>query len=52
LLSNLSEPANSVSPIRLDVSGSTSDPAAFGAEHARPVLDELRASTTAAPTTS
>jgi hydroxymethylbilane synthase len=42
LLNNLSEPANGVSPIRLDVSGSTSDPAAFGVENARSVLDELR----------
>jgi hydroxymethylbilane synthase len=41
LSSSLSEPANS-SPLRMEVQGSTSDPAAYGAATGRSVLAELR----------
>ena len=41
LSSSLSEPAKS-SPLRLEVQGSTSDPAAYGAATGRSVLAELR----------
>lgn len=41
LLSNLSEPTKGGPPLRLSVTGSTSDPAGFGARTARAVLDDL-----------
>lgn len=44
LLSNLSEPAKSGSPLRIQVNGSTSDPAGFGVANGRAALEELLAS--------
>ncbi|MET1008073.1 MAG: hydroxymethylbilane synthase [Propionibacteriaceae bacterium] len=42
LLSNLSEPTKSSPPLRVELHGSTDDPAQFGADAAGHVLDELR----------
>jgi len=43
LLDSLSEPTRSAPPLRLELHSSTSDPAQFGADAARDVLEELHA---------
>jgi hydroxymethylbilane synthase len=45
LLSNLAAPADSGPPLRLDVAGTSENPADFGASHADGVLAKLQAST-------